>query len=282
MKIALGTVQFGIPYGINNIKGIPDRNEIKNIFRLAHDSGITILDTAPAYGDAEIKIAELSDSQFNVVTKFSYAKNDVELRDQLSKSLQDLGSPNVYGYLAHNADNLLKVPELWRVLCEARDEESIKKIGYSLYNPEQLEMLLGNGFIPDLVQIPYSLLDRKFESAFTVLKNLGAEIHIRSVFLQGLYLMDFEKLPMKLLPLKNELYQLHVCCKDFGIPMAALALNFVAQNSYVDKVIIGVDSSEQLQQNLIFANSFTILPELLDIISKINVQKKELLSPANW
>lgn len=282
MKIALGTVQFGIPYGINNIKGIPDRKEIKNIFRLAHDSGIRILDTAPAYGDAETKIAELSDGQFNVVTKFSYSKNDVELRDQLSKSLQDLGSSNFYGYLAHNADNLLKVPELWRVLCEARDEKLIKKIGYSLYNPEQLEKLLGNGFIPDLVQIPYSLLDRKFESALKVLKNLGAEIHIRSVFLQGLYLMDIEKLPMKLLPLKNELYQLHVFCLDFGIPMAALALNFVAQNTYLDKVIIGVDSSEQLQQNLIFTNSFTIPPELFDIISKINVKEKELLNPANW
>jgi aryl-alcohol dehydrogenase-like predicted oxidoreductase len=169
MKIALGTVQFGIPYGINNIKGIPDRNEIKNIFRLAHDSGISILDTAPAYGDAEVKIGELSNSKFKVVTKFSYANNEIELRSQLSKSLQDLGTSNVYGYLSHNADNLLKVPELWRVLCEARDERLIKKIGYSLYNPDQLDMLLSNGHIPDLVQIPYSLLDRKFETALSIL-----------------------------------------------------------------------------------------------------------------
>ena len=282
MKIALGTVQFGIPYGINNIKGIPDRNEIKNIFRLAHDSGITILDTAPAYGDAEIKIAELSDSQFNVVTKFSYAKNDVELRDQLSKSLQDLGSPNVYGYLAHNADNLLKVPELWRVLCEARDEESIKKIGYSLYNPEQLEMLLGNGFIPDLVQIPYSLLDRKFESAFTVLKNLGAEIHIRSVFLQGLYFKDPNNLPAKLTPLRPQLVKLHKLCELHNLSIGALALNFVAQNPSVDQVVLGVEKESQLKQNLEMIQTLVNQKGLMEEVCKLEGSDKSLLNPANW
>jgi aryl-alcohol dehydrogenase-like predicted oxidoreductase len=282
MKIALGTVQFGIPYGINNIKGIPDRNEIKNIFRLAHDSGISILDTAPAYGDAEVKIGELSNSKFKVVTKFSYANNEIELRSQLSKSLQDLGTSNVYGYLAHNADNLLKVPELWRVLCEARDERLIKKIGYSLYNPDQLDMLLSNGHIPDLVQIPYSLLDRKFETALSILKNLGAEIHVRSVFLQGLYFKNPNELTVKLAPLKSQLVDLHKLCKMHSLSIGALALNFVVQNLNVDQVVIGVEKESQLKQNLEMIQTLENQKGLMEEVGKLVVSNKNLLNPANW
>ena len=282
MKIALGTVQFGIPYGINNIKGIPDGNEIKNIFRLAHDSGISILDTAPAYGDAEIKIGEFSNSKFKVVTKFSYANNEIELRSQLKKSLQDLGTSNVYGYLAHNADNLLKVPELWRVLSEARDEKLIKKIGYSLYSPEQLDMLLSNGLIPDLVQIPYSLLDRKFETALSILKNLGAEIHVRSVFLQGLYFKNPNELPFKLAPLKSQLVDLQKLCKMHSLSIGALALNFVVQNLNVDQVVIGVEKESQLKQNLEMIQTLENQNGLMEEVRKLVVSNKNLLNPANW
>lgn len=282
MKIALGTVQFGIAYGISNSIGLPTKSEVENILSLAYDNGIDLLDTAKGYGTAEESIGSFKDFSFKIVSKFSKAEDCRALLVQINESLNKLKLYNIYGYLAHNADELLEKPDLWNGLLQAKAKNLVNKVGFSLYTTDQLERLIDMGFIPDIVQLPFSLLDRKFEPYFYRLKEYGAEIHVRSVFLQGLYLMDIEKLPNKLLPLKNELIKLHACCRDFGIPIAALALNFVAQNTYVDKVIIGVDSRDQLQQNLVFSNSFNIPPELFDIISKINVREKELLNPANW
>jgi aryl-alcohol dehydrogenase-like predicted oxidoreductase len=282
LKIALGTVQFGFAYGINNSIGLPTRSEVGNILSLARDNGIDLLDTAKVYGNAEELIGGFTGFSFKIISKFSKAEDSRALLAQLNKSLVKLKLNGIYGYIAHNADELLDKPDLWDGLLQAKAINLVNKIGFSLYTTDQLERLIDMGFIPDLLQIPFSLLDRKFEPYFFRLKEYGTEIHVRSVFLQGLYLMDIEKLPYKLLPLKSELTKLHACCRDFGIPMAALALNFVTQNIYVDKVIIGVDSSEQLMQNLTFSNSFIIPPELFDIIIKINVTEKELLNPANW
>ena len=282
MKLALGTVQFGIAYGINNSVGLPSKIEVEKILNLAHKNGIDLLDTARVYGKSEESIGNFKDFDFKVVSKFSKAGDCEGLISQLNDSLINLKLANVYGYLAHNADELTENPDLWDGLLKAKAANLVKKIGFSLYSTSQLEKLLEMEFIPDLLQLPYNLLDRKFESYFARLKEYGSEIHVRSVFLQGLYLMDIKKLPLKLIPIKDELEQLHSCCRDFDIPMAALALNFVTQNTYVDKVIIGVDSRDQLQQNLIFSNSFNIPPEVFDIISKINVKEKELLNPANW
>ena len=282
MKIALGTVQFGIAYGISNSIGLPTKTEVEKILSLAHEKGIDLLDTAKVYGTAEESIASFKDFSFKIVSKFSKVEDSKALLAQLNESLVKLKLNGIYGYLAHNADELLENPDLWDGLLQAKTRNLVNKIGFSLYTTFQLERLIDLGFIPDLLQIPFSLLDRKFEPYFSRLKEYGAEIHVRSVFLQGLYLMDIEKLPNKLLPLKNELTKLHACSRDFGIPMGALALNFVMQNTYVDKVIIGVDSRDQLQQNLIFSNSFNIPTEVFDIISSINVSEQELLNPANW
>ncbi len=282
MKIALGTVQFGIAYGINNSIGLPSKIEVGKILSLAHEKGIDLLDTAKVYGNAEETIGSFKDFGFKIISKFSKAEDSRALMAQLNESLVKLKLNSIYGYLAHNANELLEKPDLWSGLLQAKEKNLVNKIGFSLYTTDQLERLIDMGFIPDLLQLPFSLLDRKFELYFSRLKEYGTEIHIRSVFLQGFYLMDIEKLPNKLLPLKNELTKLHACCRDFGIPIAALALNFVTQNTYVDKVIIGVDSRDQLQQNLIFSNSFNIPPEVFDIISGINVREQELLNPANW
>jgi aryl-alcohol dehydrogenase-like predicted oxidoreductase len=282
LKLALGTVQFGIAYGINNSVGLPSKIEVEKILALAHKKHIDLLDTARVYGTSEESIGNFKNFDFKIVTKFSKVGDSEALVSQLNDSLINLNLSSVYGYLAHNADELIEKPELWDGLLKVKAANLVKKIGFSLYSTSQLEKLLEMEFIPDLLQLPYSLLDRKFESYFARLKEYGSEIHVRSVFLQGLYLMDIEKLPLKLIPIKEELRQLHSCCKDFDIPMSALALNFVTQNPYVDRVIIGVDSEQHLQQNLIFSNTFTIPAELFEIISKINVREKELLNPANW
>jgi aryl-alcohol dehydrogenase-like predicted oxidoreductase len=280
-KLALGTVQFGAQYGINNTKGIPSDKEISEIFDFAFKSGIQILDTAPAYGNAETRIALFSKNRFNVVTKVPLVKNSQELKNSLSSSFSQLSLDSIYGYIFHQADNLINIPSLWGNMQKFKESNKVQKIGYSLYTPQQLEILLGMGFIPDIVQLPYSLLDRKFEKYFIQLKNLGVEIHIRSIFLQGLFFMDLERLPKKLSALKTNLHDLHDICKRSDISIGSLALNFVIDNPSIDHVIIGVDSKTQLLDNISMIENHTNNINR-QLIKEINVSNQELLNPANW
>ena len=281
-KIALGTVQIGLPYGINNTNGIPNIAEIQNIFATAKNSGVDLLDTATLYGDAERKIGEFSGQQFNVVTKFSNIKNGSELKSSLNDSLAKLKQEKVYGYIAHNSDHLLAYPDLWDILCRMKENKLVNKIGYSLYSTEQLEKLLNMGLLPDLVQLPYSLLDRKFSTFLPQLKSLGIEIHVRSVFLQGLYFMNPSKLPEKLKPLKPALEEISQICLEYNSSINALALNFAISNPFIDKVVIGIDSVEQLNENIHTVESWEPIPELTSKVNQIKISRPELLNPANW
>ena len=247
MKISLGTVQFGIQYGISNAHGVPSNGELKSIFSFASKLGIQQLDTAKAYGNAEERIGELSNSKFDIITKFPNIDSKEDLELALSESLQKLNVSSIYGYLAHNADVLIQNPSLWSVLLQAKKEGKIKKIGYSLYTPEQLERLLDLNCIPDLVQLPYSILDRKFEKQLSILKQLGTEVHVRSVFLQGLYFMNPNELPEKLQPLQVTLLELKKLCIENNVSVGEVALNYVISNPYIDKLVIGIETAEQLR-----------------------------------
>lgn len=281
-KIVLGTVQFGLNYGINNSIGMPTITEMSEIFKMANVAGINMLDTARLYGDAEYKVSKFLGTEYKVVTKFSNVTNEEELFNEFQISLNNLKTNSVYGYMAHSADTLIQNPELWHSLKKLRKENKTKKIGYSLYSPEQLMKLLDLNLIPDLVQIPYSLLDRKFEFFLPKLVSLGVEIHVRSVFLQGLYFMNLEKLPYKLSPLKSQLQKLHSCCNTHNVEIGSLALNYVVSNPNIDKVVIGIDSSIQLQQNINAIENWHHNQQLLDSVNDINIENVELLNPANW
>lgn len=282
LKLALGTVQFGLNYGINNTNGIPATDELIDIFSLATKEQIEYLDTAHGYGDAEIKIGKFADNRFKIISKFSKCVNEQALLNQFEQTLQSIKQQKIYGYMAHNANDLIERAELWDAILALKNKNRVEKIGYSLYTPEQLELLLLKGMVPDLVQLPYSLLDRKFESCFVKLKDLGTEIHVRSVFLQGLYFMDTKNLPVKLLALKNSLNELNSICEDKGVTRGALALNFVVGNPLIDQVVIGVDSALQLKENIELVDSWVPDEELIVAVKEIQVSHPELLNPVNW
>lgn len=282
MKIALGTVQFGLDYGISNKNGVPNDSELNAIFEVVKKANISILDTANAYGNSEERLGEFSNIEFEIVTKFSKINTEKELLEQLSNSLKKLKVDKIYGYLAHNADILIDNPSFWNVLQKAKKENKIKKIGFSIYNPEQLNKLLELNIIPDLVQLPYSILDRKFEESLSVLKKLGTEIHVRSVFLQGLYFMNPNNLPDNLLSFKAILEELNNICNHNNVSIAATALNFVVSNPNIDKVVIGVENANQLQTNIDFISNWKSNDDLFSSIKSIKIQDKNLLNPANW
>lgn len=282
MKVTLGTVQFGIQYGISNTHGVPSDSELKSIFSVANELGIQQLDTAKAYGTAEERIGEWSDNKFKIITKFPKVDSNEMLEEALSESLLKLKVDSIYGYLAHNADVLIEHPELWKTLLEAKRLGKIKKIGYSLYTPEQLETLLEMNCVPDLVQLPYSILDRKFEEQLQVLKEIGVEVHVRSVFLQGLYFLNPNQLPEKLQPLQSSLLEINDLCIQNNVSVAAAAINYVISNPNIDQLVIGVETATQLRENIELITSWKSSPELFSRVEAIKIKDKSLLNPVNW
>ena len=282
MKLALGTVQFGVNYGINNKNGIPSDFDISEIFNLSLKNNINYLDTSISYGNSEEKISKLASNKFKIITKSNNVKSSEELTSSILTSLSLLRTESVYGFLVHNADNLIDNHDLWNILVKFKNEKKVKKIGYSVYETKQVDYLLDKGFIPDIIQLPYSLLDRKFEKYFIKLKRLGIEIHVRSVFLQGLYFIDNKRLPNDLEPLRKYLVKIESLCFKFNVSVGELALNFVNSNKFVDKIIIGVDSVSQLDQNIQMIKNWNSSNDIYRLINNISVREEHLLNPANW
>jgi aryl-alcohol dehydrogenase-like predicted oxidoreductase len=249
-RLALGTVQFGLDYGISNTGGQTSSSEVKKILSRSLQVGLNMLDTASGYGESEKLIGENNPEHFKIISKFpASVKSSDDIKNSLKTSLSDLNETSLYGYLAHEAQNLINYPHLWPILQEFKAAGTVKKIGYSLYLPEQLSSLLDAGYIPDIVQLPYNFADRRFEKYFGRLKQLGCEIHVRSVFLQGLFFVDPANLTNFFEPVKPLLLAIR---RHFSgnKQIAAFLMNFCLSAPDVDKIIFGVNTEMQFRENI--------------------------------
>lgn len=245
-KIGLGTVQFGLPYGISNLAGQTTPDEVRKILQYAVVNGISVLDTASVYGNAEQVLGENDLSRFSIVSKFMPPSAGKSLEAQLQQSLACLQVKNLYGYLAHRPADLVKDVAQWKQLKGFQQQGLITKIGFSLNTPEELENLLDKNFIPDLIQVPYNYLDNRFEKLMIVLKEKGCEIHSRSTFLQGLFFKNMDTLPAFFDAVKPQIKQVQAQTKN----ISGALLRFVITKPFIDKVIVGVENVHQLQTNI--------------------------------
>lgn len=273
-KLVLGTVQFGCQYGINSA-GRPSKEMVSEILAEAKRVGITKLDTSSAYGDSEQVLGECipAEAEFDIVSKFP--KGIGPINDAIKGSLGRLRIKRLYGYLLHHFELYKENPSLWDDFVRLKENGKVGKIGFSLYTPEELEILLNNKVQFDLIQIPHNIFDRKFDPYLKELADAGVEIHVRSTFLQGLFFKDRNTLSEKMHPLKQYLLELDEYSKDQGLSISELALNYNIQNPYIHGVLIGVDNVEQLRMNV---SSISEKKINLDI----NVKEQELLNPVNW
>jgi aryl-alcohol dehydrogenase-like predicted oxidoreductase len=275
-KIVLGTVQFGLDYGISNQDGQTSSTEVQAILKEASNVGITFLDTAHVYGNSEKVLGDCElASQFQIISKFPRLQTDRTLESYLIESLSLLKRDSLYGYLAHDADSINE-PHIWSELLRLREKKLVRKIGFSLYTREQLRKLLDKNFIPDIVQVPYNLFDRRFEEEFKMLKTLGVEIHIRSVFLQGLFFLEPDLLSAHFNKAKPMLEKLRKTFNDKAL--AGYLLNFCFKNPSVDKIVIGVNQASQLASNISQLNSS--FPDL--DWSEFQLSDESILLPYNW
>lgn len=290
MKIALGTVQFGINYGISNKKGQTQTNEIKKIFKIAHKEKIKIIDTAPCYGDSEIKIGSCikPNHKFKIITKTPYfqkkiiTNKDINLLEQsIYKSLENTKQKKLYGILFHNTNDIFckNGDFLLKKLQELKKQKIIETIGFSIYTKEQIDKLLQN-FDFDLIQIPINILDQKLlhEKYLTKLKNKKIKIHARSIFLQGLLLLNPNKLNPFFGPVKNILLKYHQELNYLKIRPIEAAINFIKKIKEIDHIIIGLNNSKQLIKNI---NAYNKKLPRIDYSKYICLDEK-ITNPSKW
>lgn len=270
-KIGLGTVKFGMPYGINNGAEETSESEVASILLYAKSLGIDTLDTAYAYGKSE-KVLGCNDlAAFKVVSKFAL-KHNHSIAEQLKHSLQALNIDKLYGYLAHRPDELARDPAQWDLLNGLKNAGYIQKIGFSFSQMREVEAVLAQGMVPDLIQVPYNYLDNRFEQTMINLKKNGCEVHIRSAFLQGLFFSDTHSLN----PYFDEVKPILIQQQQFGKELPGMLLKFCTDKHFIDKVIFGVNNLEQLQGNISSVSTSRSLP-LMDL----NISEA-ILNPSKW
>ena len=182
----------------------------------------------------------------------------------------------------HNYQSFKNNSFLYQELLDAKKEGIINKAGISLYTNEEIEDIITNYKNFDYIQFPFNLLDNELKRRNIIEKanNKGTKVHVRSTFLQGLFFKDLNTLENKLLPLKPYLIAIEQLKNKYKIKTETLALQYVLQKKYIDKVLIGVDSVIQLQQNIGICSKSIEIPS--GIIDKIDVKENKLLNPANW
>lgn len=271
-KLGLGTVQFGLDYGISNKDGKTSSEEVTKILTYAKAQGIDTLDTASAYGGAEKVLGGNDLNGFRIISKFMPPQKDETLNSQLHQSLKRLKQENLYGYLAHRPLNVLENPLIWKELQSLKKEGLVKKIGFSFNLPSELSKILQAGFIPDLIQIPFNYFDQRFKQQIISLKEQGCEIHTRSTFLQGLFFVNPEKMNCFFDEVNPVIKNLQSTVKN----LSGSLLRFVAEQPFIDKVILGVENSSQLKTNLDTLETAEQLPALGQKISD------KILIPSGW
>lgn len=284
-KLILGTVQFGLDYGINNRNGKPTADTVSAILDLAFQRGIRILDTAEAYGNAQEVIGDYhraSSHRFEVVTKFSAGRKDLSdnLAERVEQDLKTLNVDQLYSYMFHSYKDFETYYERYRSDIDVLKEKGlIKKFGVSVYTNSELESLLA--YPVDLVQLPFNMLDNQVQRGdlIAAAKQKGMEVHTRSVFLQGLFFM--EALPETLKALKPYLEEVSGLSKMHQISLSDIALNYVVQQKQIDQVLIGVDTVAQLNQNLESLDR-SLPAELMAQLDVLNVKENTLLNPSTW
>lgn len=278
-KLALGTVQFGLDYGINNDSGKVPEEEVFQILDLSYESGIDILDSASAYGDSESVLGSYPNiSRFNIISKFS--KGDVE--ESVINSLKNLNVDKLYGCMVHTFSLFKDNPKIFDEMISLKESEKITKIGFSLYHPDELQYLIYNEIKFDIVQVPYSIFDQRFGDWFKKLKEMEVEIHVRSVFLQGLMFKDADSLPDIFNDVKDKIRKLHSLSKENQIPVASLCINFVTLNEDVDRVVMGVDNISNLQDNIAVQDDLLRVKCVYDELLELREDNKNIILPSNW
>jgi len=288
-QLCLGTVQFGLDYGIANEKGKPDQNSVDEIIKYLIEKGLNCFDTAINYGDSQEVIGKcfkaLHKEPF-VVSKISTQDFNDNFEISVKKALDDLNISSLFGLLLHDTKQL----ELWQESDTLKvqnliDKNLLKFFGVSIYTKEEFEIALENPNIT-LIQIPFNLFDLRAinENWFEKAKEKNKQIFIRSLFLQGLLLMPLEKVPAKLEKAKPYLLKFEELAKEFALSKNELALSFVKSVAKESVLLFGCESLVQAKENLTNFENLKILDQnqINKIIASFKDISEDIYLPTRW
>lgn len=285
MRLALGTVQFGLHYGVSNTDGQVGIDAAARILDFASERGVDTLDTASAYGSSEEVLGQIGVRNWRVISKIPPLPNgvcDVQgwVISAVKQSLARLKIESLDAVLVHKPSDLSGVNQ--RAYLDGLDfikaQGLASAVGYSIYSPDELESLTEIRW-PDLVQAPFSVLDRRLKTSGWLdrLNEYGTLVHARSVFLQGLLLMPTNMRPPWFARWEDVMARWDRACAQSGLSRTAMALNFALNEPGIEKVVVGVESKEQLEQ-IFDAGSTDVEASLLGLACS----DVDLIEPYRW
>ncbi|MFP5428329.1 MAG: aldo/keto reductase [Gammaproteobacteria bacterium] len=284
-RIALGTAQFGLSYGVANNAGKMQINEARRVLQAARDAGIDTLDTAIAYGDSEAVLGKLPLDGFELISKLPEIPEQVAnvnawVTEQCRGALERLGIDRLRGLLLHRPQQLMgdKGQALYSALLKLREQGAVEKIGISIYCPSELEAFEGHLSF-DMIQVPFNPIDRRLLNSGWLerLHERNVEVHVRSIFMQGLLLMDAQSRPAKFQRWASTWVAWQQWLEQTGQTPLEACLRFVLSFPQIARVVVGVDSEAHLRQITNVSRQVCAAPPASLVCNDI-----ELLNPSLW
>ncbi|MEN3034246.1 MAG: aldo/keto reductase [Aquificaceae bacterium] len=283
-KFVLGTANFGMEYGIACGRKL-SKQEAFEILDIALFRGIWGVDTAVAYGEAHNVLGEYvrqKHKSFRVITKlpaWDYQSCE-DVYSLVIKSLETLGIPKLKVLMIHSFQTFTKYKDfLIKCLKNLKKRELIENYGISVYHPEEVFEFYKFTEESFAVEFPINVFDRRFLPYLKSWKGDGLELFARSIFLQGLFFLEEEKLKGVFQRVKNKIISLRELSKEFNISVACICLNFVASFEELDGIVVGVDNPQQL------INNFQCLEKRINLEDKLRafeVKDEDILLPYRW
>ncbi len=262
MELCLGTVQFGMEYGIAKDKQ-PSIERVFQIIDYAIEHGIHTIDTAKGYGTAEeivgkyLKQTKYQRENLFLISKVGNCLENIPcsryyaiLKEEIEKSLEVLHTAYLDSYLFHCAAYSFDIAKL-EALAKIKELGYIKHCGVSVYYPEEAIAAIKSGFV-DFIQLPCNMFDHRFylNGVFNLAQENNIILHSRSVFLQGLFSMVDKQLPSFLEKAYPYLKQVQFLAEENSMTVLEMAMAYVKHFSAIANIIIGVNTLEQLKENI--------------------------------
>ena len=287
-QMTLGTVQLGMNYGISNDLGMPDEEKSFSMLRSALENGVNALDTARAYGVSEEVIGKFLKTWDGetpyIATKVKPVGDDssqVEnnVINSVETSLQKLGVNKVDSIMLHQTKDLYQHKEK----IAAAMEKLLKmgytdQIGVSIYTKEDIDEILKYPQF-SVTQVPISIFDQRIIASGhnLKLKDRGYTVFVRSVFLQGLFFLDPDKIedPILLEHAAPKIKLLRDIAKSEDMSIAQLAIAFMRDTVGITSLVLGADTTDQVKQNISYFNTPTlsqkIMKQLNEEFANVNI-----------
>lgn len=287
-KLSLGTVQFGLNYGIANTNGQPNQEDVNQIIEYVHKEGINSFDTAQAYGNSEeiLGNALLNISDSLVISKLKSDLFENNLKENVKISLEKLKINSLFSLLLHDSKLLYEWNDKHKQnMSELIDDKLIKYFGVSVYSSEDFDLAIENDDI-SIIQVPFNIFDQRAIKLnwFKKAREKNKLIFIRSVFLQGLLLMNKNEIPKNLEHSKKYIEKFEDLCEELHLSKNELALSFVDSVAKDSLLLFGCDNIEQAKENIYNYNALKHLDDsiLLRIKNEFSEAPEHIYNPTKW